>query len=49
MTAFMASGIKLRLGSYHLRIWRDGAEWGSALGGSCYFFPWHPVFGRFKK
>lgn len=36
----VANGFKIRIGQYHLRIWKNGFEYGNRLGGRVVWFPW---------
>ena len=40
MIGYTALGLKLRIGQYHLRIWKNGFEYGNRLGGKVKWFPW---------
>lgn len=42
MGTMKALGLTLRLGRYHLRVWKNGFEFGNHLGGRVFQFPWSP-------
>ena len=43
-----ANGARIRVGKWHVRIWRNGMEYGNNLGGRVVFFPWHPLKHKSK-
>lgn len=40
MKGMKSTGLKLYLGQFHFRVWKNGFEYGNRFGGKVVFFPW---------